>query len=338
MPTVWFIVLALMITMYVVLDGYDLGAGALHRLAGRDEAEREQTIQAIGPVWNGNEVWLIAGGGVLFLAFPRAYAGAFSGLYFGLILVLWLLIGRGLGIELRDQVDSPLWRAACDTVFWLASAALAFVLGVALGNVIRGVPLTAQGYFHMAFFDILNWYALLVGAFGVVLLAGHGATWLAGHTTGPVARRARRWAPRLWWGTVAGLAILAPPTHAVRQDLFTAFAHHPWILVFPLLTIVALVAELAWQRTGDWRRSFRASAVAIVGMLATVAAGLYPKVLPAHEHRPFSLTIHNAASSNHALTIAIVWWSIAITLAVIYFAVVYRLFFGEHARTRTPVS
>src|SRR5256885_4657634 len=147
MATVWFCFLALMVTMYVVLDGFDLGVGTLHLFLARTEEEREEATAAIGPVWNGNEVWLIAGGGVLFLAFPTAYASAFSGLYFGLIIVLWLLVGRGLALELRHQIDHPLWHTACDTVFSLASAALALVFGVALGNVVRGVPLDARGYF-----------------------------------------------------------------------------------------------------------------------------------------------------------------------------------------------
>src|SRR3954454_3568778 len=133
-----------MVAIYVVLDGFDLGVGSLLLRLARNDEEREQTTAAIGPVWNGNEVWLIASGGVLLLAFTAAYAAAFSGLYFGLILVLWLLVGRGLALELRHQLEHPLWLSACDTVFTLASAALALVFGVALGNVVRGVPLNAQ--------------------------------------------------------------------------------------------------------------------------------------------------------------------------------------------------
>src|SRR3954463_6684313 len=147
-----------MVTMYVVLDGFDLGVGALHLSTAKTEEEREQATAAIGPVWNGNEVWLIASGGVLFMAFPTAYASAFSGLYFGLILVLWLLVGRGLALELRHQIENPLWRSACDGVFCLASGALALVFGVALGNVVRGVPLRPDGYFSLPLFHILNWY------------------------------------------------------------------------------------------------------------------------------------------------------------------------------------
>src|SRR3954467_6954234 len=189
METAWFIFLAVMVTVYVILDGFDLGVGALHLFIGRDEEEREQATAAIGPVWNGNEVWLIASGGVLFMAFPAAYAGAFSGLYFGLILVLWLLVGRGLALELRHQIENPLWRTACDTVFCASSAALAFVFGVALGNVVRGVPLHPDGYFSPPLVHILNGYALLIGAFGLVVLCAHGASFLALRAVGPPAER-----------------------------------------------------------------------------------------------------------------------------------------------------
>jgi cytochrome d ubiquinol oxidase subunit II len=310
----------------VVLDGFDLGVGALHRLIGRTDAEREEAVAAIGPIWNGNEVWLIAGGGVLFLAFPAAYAAAFSGLYLGLILALWLLVGRGLGLELRHQIDNPLWRTACDTVFWLSSATLAVVFGVALGNVIRGVPLRPDGYFHLPLFSILNWYALLVGLFGLVVLSAHGAGFLAAHAGGELASRAARWARRLSWGELVLAGGLAWPTYNVRHAMLTSFGDHPWRIVFPALAIGALLAVFAFQRRRAWRRAFGASALFIVGLLTTVAAGLYPYVLPARAGEPFGLTVDNAASSRHALTVAMFWWPVGIALALVYFTLAYRLF------------
>jgi cytochrome d ubiquinol oxidase subunit II len=320
-----------MITVYVVLDGFDLGVGALHRILARSDAEREQATSAIGPVWNGNEVWLIASGGVLFLAFPAAYAAAFSGLYLGLILVLWLLVGRGLGLELRHQLDNPLWRTACDTVFWLSSAVLALVLGVALGNVVRGVPLGRDGYFHLGLFEILNPYALLVGAVALVVLAGHGAAFLAFRATGPLAERARRVARRLWWAELVLVAGLPAPTYAVRPQMLTAFGDHPWRLLFPALMVAALAAAFAWQRAGGWKHAFLASCALIAGLLSTAAAGLYPSILPARAHEPFGLTVHNAATGDHALALAIIWWPIGIALAVAYFVVAYRLFMRDPA-------
>src|SRR5436190_6862630 len=221
MQTAWFCFLAVMITLYVVLDGFDLGVGALHLFIGRTDEEREQATAAIGPVWNGNEVWLIASGGALFLAFPTAYAGAFSGLYFGLIMVVWLLVGRGLALELRHQIDNPLWRAACDAVFALSSAGLALVFGVALGNVVRGVPLGPDGYFHLPLFQILNWYALLIGVFGLTVLAGQGANFLAVRGVGPPAERAKRWARRIFWVEAFLFVAMIGPTYAVRNEMLT---------------------------------------------------------------------------------------------------------------------
>jgi cytochrome d ubiquinol oxidase subunit II len=329
MATVWFCLLAFMITVYVVLDGFDLGVGALHRILGRNDEERDEATGLIGPVWDGNEVWLIAAGGVLFLGFPRAYAGAFSGFYFGLIIVLWLLVGRGLGLEFRHQSENPLWRIACDTVFWLSSAALAFMFGVALGNVVRGVPLGPDGYFRAPLFDLLNWYGLLIGLFGLVVLVAHGANFLAARAGPVLAERARRVARRFWWAKLLLVVALAYPTYSVRNEMLTNFGDHPWRLVFPALALAGLGAQLAFQQAGAWGRAFFASAVFIVGMLSTMAAGLYPNILPAHDNRPFSLTIHNAASSNHALTVGLRWWSLGIVLAIGYFIIAYRFLFGR---------
>jgi cytochrome bd ubiquinol oxidase subunit II len=334
MATVWFCFLALMVAMYVVLDGFDLGVGALHLLLAKSEEEREEATAAIGPVWNGNEVWLIAGGGVLFLAFPKAYAGTFSGLYFGMIIVLWLLVGRGLALELRHQLENPLWRAACDVVFSLSSAGLALVFGVALGNVVRGVPLGADGYFHLPLFQILNWYGLLIGIFGLAVLAGHGANFLAFRGTAALAERARRLAVRLGLLNALLFVALIGPTYAVRHEMLSNLTDHPWRLVFPALAVLALVGMMVYQRAGAWLRAFFASGLFIIGLLTTMAAGLYPNILPAHDNKPFGLTVHNAASGHHALVAAAIWWPLGMVLAAVYFVFAYRMFF----RTTTKPS
>jgi cytochrome d ubiquinol oxidase subunit II len=322
--TVWFCLLVFMIAAYVVLDGFDLGVGALHRILGRDTPERDEATRLIGPVWDGNEVWLIAAGGVLFLGFPKAYAAAFSGLYFGLIVVLWLLVGRGLGLELRHQSENPLWRTACDTVFWLSSAALAFMFGVALGNVVRGVPLGPDGYFKEPLFHLLNWYGLLIGLFGLVVLMTHGASFLAARAGPPLAERAQRTARALWWAELLLAAGLAYPTYSVRHAMFDNFGNDPWRLVFPALALGGLGAQYFFQHAGRWGRGFLASCVFIVGILTAAAAGLYPNILPARAGRPYGLTIDNAATGHHALVVALRWWSLGIALAIGYFIVAYR--------------
>lgn len=327
MATVWFVLLALLITTYVVLDGFDLGAGALHFALGRTPQERERIGQAIGPVWNANEVWVIVAGGVLFMAFPKVYAGGFSGLYFGLIIVLWLLIGRGLALELRHQIEHPLWHQACDAVFCLASATLAFVLGVALGNVVRGVPLGSDGYFQLTLFQTLNWYALLVGAFALVVICAQGASFLAVRAGGDLGARARIWARRLVPLEIAGLVVMIGPTYAVRHRMVTVFGDHPWALIFPLLVLAALCVVVVSQARGQWGRAFAANSVGIAGVLATMAAGLYPWILPSHQGRPYGLSVHNAATGHHGLVVALVWFSVAIVLALGYFTYSYRLLF-----------
>jgi cytochrome bd ubiquinol oxidase subunit II len=332
MTTAWFCFLAVMVAVYVVLDGFDLGVGAVHLWLAKTDEEREQATAAIGPVWNGNEVWLIAGGGVLFLAFPKAYASAFSGLYFGLILVLWLLVGRGLALELRHEIDHPLWRAACDAIFCLSSAGLALVFGVALGNVVRGVPLKPSGYFHLPLFEILNWYALLIGVFGLVVLVGHGATFLGVRATGALRERARKLASRVVWLDALLFVALIGPTYSVRDEMLHNLTDHPWRLIFPVLAVGSLVAMFVLQRADQWFRAFIASSLFIVGLLTTMAAGLYPNLLPAHDNRPFGLTIHNAATGHHALVTAIVWWPIGMVLAAVYFTFAYRMFFRSKAQ------
>ncbi|HEY1596846.1 MAG TPA: cytochrome d ubiquinol oxidase subunit II [Thermoleophilaceae bacterium] len=327
MPTVWFCFLALMITMYVVLDGFDLGVGALHLFLAKTPEEREEATAAIGPVWSGNEVWLIASGGVLFMAFPHAYAGAFSGLYFGLIIVLWLLVGRGLALELRHQIDHPLWESACDAVFCLASAALALVFGIALGNVVRGVPLRPDGYFSLPLFNILNWYALLIGVFGLVVLCGQGASFLAWRATDALGGRARKAARRIAIADAVLFAALIWPTYSVRHEMLTNLTDHPWRLIFPALAIGALVGVFVMQSRGRWLAAFVSSSLFIVGLLTTMAAGLYPNLLPAHDNHPYGLTIHNSAAGHHALVTAAVWWPIGMLFAAVYFVFAYRMFF-----------
>jgi cytochrome bd ubiquinol oxidase subunit II len=321
-----------MVTVYVILDGFDLGAGAMHLILAKDEEEREQVTASIGPVWNGNEVWLIAAGGVLFMAFPKAYASAFSGLYFGLILVLWLLVGRGLALEFRHQMDNTLWRSACDVVFCLSSFGLALVFGVALGNIVRGVPLGADGYFSLPLFNILNWYALLVGVFGLVVLAAHGSLFLAWRCAGDLAVRARLWARRLLVVEAVLFVAMVWPTYHERHSMLDNLFDHPWRLVFPLIAVAALVAMFVFVRRGLALRAFAASAAFILGLLTTMAAGLYPSILPARDGEPFGLTADNAAAGHHSLVTAIVWWPLGMVLAGVYFVYAYRIFFRSTER------
>ena len=202
METLWFYLVAVMVAVYVILDGFDLGAGALHLFIARKDSERRTVLQSIGPVWDGNEVWLLAGGGALVLAFPRLYASAFSGFYLPLMMVLWLLILRAISIEFRSHLNSPIWRPLWDVVFSLSSLLLAVFLGAALGNVVRGVPLGADGFFFAPLWTsfrtggqelgVLDWYTVSVGMTSLLALTYHGAMWVILKTEGEVRERAKR--------------------------------------------------------------------------------------------------------------------------------------------------
>jgi cytochrome d ubiquinol oxidase subunit II len=333
MGTIWFCLVAIMIATYVVLDGFDLGAGAIHLLVAKTEAERRLVIRSIGPLWDGNEVWLLAAGGTLYFAFPVLYASGFSGFYLPLMIVLWLLILRGVSIEFRGQVDSPVWLRFWDVVFAGASFLLAIFYGAALGNVVRGVPLNEKGYFFEALWTnfrlgtntgILDWYTILVGLAALITLGLHGALWLCVRTDGPVHERAQALARVAWWAVLALTILVTVVTFLIQPHVPASFVEHPWGYVFPLLALAGL-AGMAWFiGKKDDLKSFLASCVYLLGMLTSVVFGLYPLVLPASSNPACSLTIDNAKAADYGLRVGLAWWVIGMILASGYFAYLYR--------------
>src|SRR5881398_1108712 len=237
MQTLWFILVTFMLTMYVVLDGFDLGAGAIHLWAAKTNEERRLILQAIGPVWDGNEVWLIAAGGTMFFAFPVLYASSFSGFYLPLIIVLWLLMLRGISIELRSLFQNPVWVSFWDGVFFLGSALLAIFYGAALGNVVRGVHLDRNGTFFEALWTdfnpyssnpgILDWYTTLVGLLALTTLTAHGANYIAVKTDGPLNMRSRRIARLTWIATIVLAALTTLATFSVQPQISASFFGRP---------------------------------------------------------------------------------------------------------------
>lgn len=328
--TVWFIALAFLLAGYAVLDGFDLGVGALHLVLGRNSRERATLIDTIGPVWNGNEVWLLAAGGAMFVAFPHLYATSFSGFYLALMLVLWLLLLRGLGIEFRHQIDNELWCHAWDVVFSLASGLLALLFGVALANVLRGVPLDGSGEFRGTFTLLLNPFAILGGLLSVGVLALHGASWVALKTEGEIQARARRFGRTLWWMAMGLLAAMIAASFVVRPDFTRNFLAHPWLDLVPLLVGGAAFAIRVYQKREDDLRAFVAVGAMIAATIGSVAAGLYPVLLPA---RPGSahpgLDIYNAASSHGSLRVALGVFLFGMTLVVVYLVNIYRIWRGK---------
>ena len=338
MQTVWFMLVAVMIAVYVVLDGFDLGAGIIHLLVARTDRERRQVLRSIGPVWDGNEVWLLAGGGTLYFAFPALYASSFSGFYLALMMVLWLLILRGVSVETRNHVDSGLWRSFWDVVFGGASALLAIFFGAALGNVVRGVPLDDANEFFLPLWTnfgigrevgILDWYTVLVALAAFATLLVHGALWVALKTDGELERRARKAAQAGWWALLPLTAAITWYSFAIQPRLGASFGARPWGYVFPLLAVAGLIGMRALDRRS--LAPFLCSSLFIVGMLTSAAFGLYPYVLPSNIDPRLGLTVYNASAAPYGLKVGLAWFIPGMLLTTGYFVYTYRSFAGKVA-------
>jgi cytochrome bd ubiquinol oxidase subunit II len=337
METVWFCLVAAMIAMYVLFDGFDLGAGAIHFLVAKTNEERRQVIASIGPVWDGNEVWLLAAGGVLYFAFPLLYASGFSGFYLPLMIVLWLLILRGSAIEFRNHLQSAVWIPFWDFVFSASSLLLAVFFGAALGNVVRGVPLDESRYFFEPLWTnfrlsertgILDWYTILVGVTALFVLMMHGALWVQLKTAGEVHGRASRVANWTWWGVLVTTAFLTMLTFSVQPQVIVNFRTWPAGYVLPAIAVAGLAGVQFGLRRGKELNAFLGSCGYLLGMLTSVVFGVYPMVLPAR-NPAFSLTVENAKAGAYGLKIGLIWWVIGMILAAGYFIYVYRTFAGK---------
>ncbi len=326
-------------SMFLMLDGFDWGAGTIYFRVARTDAERTRLLDSIGPVWHGNEVWLIAGGGLLFFAFPRVYASAFSGFYLALILVLWLLMLRGLAIELRHHMKHPLWRPIWDVTFSVSSFLLAFVFGVALGNLTQGVPLNADGYFYIPFWTdflpnadnpgILDAWTISKGMLTVALLSVHGANYVAMKTDGDMYERACRLARRWSWVLLAILFINILTYKSAHPTLYENFNTRPlgWILV------AAAPCALGWLIFARYRardvQAFAASSLFILIALAIPAWAYYPNMLISPTNAEYNLTIYNSAASPYALQVGLYWFIPAIALNMAYTVYMHRSFWGK---------
>ena len=338
MTTFWFIVVALMLVAYVVFDGFDLGAGIVQLFIARDSRERSLIARSVGPVWDGNEVWLLAAGGTLYFAFPLLYASSFSGFYLPLMMVLWLLMMRGIGLEFRHHIHSGLWETFFDWMFGASSLLLAVFYGAALGNVIRGVPLRPDGYFFEPLWTtftvtpeagILDWYTVMAGVVALVTLGVHGAHWVATKTGDELCVRARNFARLLWILLVLLTPVSLVCTIYVRPQMLENYRNHPAGLLIPLVVVASLVVMEAFRSRGQDRAAFLTSAVYIAGMLGGAAFGLYPNVLPASTDPSLGLTIHNTAAAEHGLRVGMAWWSVGMIFVIGYFVFVYRTFRGK---------
>lgn len=325
MSVAGFVVIAFMLAAYVLLDGYDLGVATIAPLAGRNDRERADVMHSIGPYWNGNEVWLIAAGGTLFALFPRAYASSFSGFYLPFVVVLWLLMFRGISLELRNHFPTQLWHDFWDTAFTGASALLVVTFGVALGNLLRGLPLDAHGFFQGTFGYLLNPYALLVGVFALVALAMHGAAFLTTHTGGAPQVRARGLVHRLWFATIALYVIVTAATFVVR-----GVPGFSWVALVPVLSIGSLVAMRVFIARANDRAVFAGSSAFVASLLIAAAGTLFPYLLPAVGGKG-GLSVYDAAPAPVALASALAVTIVGVIAVIVYSTVVLRtLARGKH--------
>ena len=326
---VWYILFVVIIAGYLIMDGFDLGVGILHLFLAKDDHERRISLNSIGPVWDGNEVWLVLGGGVLFAAFPLVYASLFSGFYTAMMLVLLVLILRTVAIEFRSKRPSSRWRTTWDAVFAGSSLGIALLLGVAFGNIMGGVPLDASGNMRASLLSLLNPYALAVGITTVFMLATHGAIYLSMKTDGVQLARTKRAIPRLmlvFFGFNTLVVLLSVLLH---EQIADRYLQHPWLVIFPGAALLAVVAAWFLVQRGRYFLAFLLSSAMIAGLLFSAAVGLYPNLLISLIDPAYHLTIFNAASAPNTLVVMLVIALIGMPFVLLYTGGVYYIFRGK---------
>ncbi|MFT3706577.1 MAG: cytochrome d ubiquinol oxidase subunit II [Archangium sp.] len=335
MSELWFWMVAVLLTLWAVLDGFDFGVGALHRFVARTDSERAQVIGSIGPVWDGNEVWLVAAGGSMLLAFPRLLAAGFSGFYLPVIFIVWALILRGVSIELRHHLDSPLWRSFFDSTLVVSSIAVPFLMGAALGNVIRGVPLDANGFFELPLFPaegrlgVVDGYTFLIGLLTVVTLVAHGANWLVLKTDGEVQKRASALRLRAWGAVIVLWIAALIATARVWPDFVSLLGQRPIAWLGSASALAGLV--VIFSKRESERAAFFGGVAFIAGVLVATVAALFPLVLRGVNGAADSMTVNTAASTGSGMSAGVWWWVPGISLAALWYWWVFRHFRGKVA-------
>ncbi len=307
LTTVWFVLIAVLWTGYLFLEGFDFGVGILLPVLGRDDAERRVLVNTIGPVWDGNEVWLLVAGGATFAAFPNWYATLFSGFYLALLVILVALIVRGVAFEYRSKRSDPRWRAAWDRAIFVGSALPALLWGVALANIVRGVPIDRAGEFTGNFFTLLNPFSLLGGVVTLGLFTLHGAHFIALKTDGELRQRAHHVA-----AVIAPIVIAAGAAFLLWAQIDLGVG---WTWISVAVAAVALVGASLANASGREGWAFVGTGIAIAAAVVTLFGGLYPDVMPSTTNAAFSLTVHNASSTPY--TLRIMTWVAALFTPVV---------------------
>ncbi|NOY70115.1 MAG: cytochrome d ubiquinol oxidase subunit II [Deltaproteobacteria bacterium] len=325
LQSIWFFIWGLLWAIFFMTDGFDFGVGALLPFAGKTETDKRIMINAIGPLWDGNEVWLITAGGVTFAAFPTLYAVMFSSFYTPLLLILFALIIRGVSFEFRGKIDSPAWRRVWDTCIFIGSVAPAVLLGVAFANIFRGLPIGPHGSYHGNLLMLLNPYGLLGGALFLALFVMHGALWLCIRTEGNLQTRFFEIAEALWLPLVI-LAILFFVASYFATPLYANYFAHPILFSVILLAVAGLFGIKIFIAGNSYFKAWISSCVAIVSSTFFGIIGLYPNMFPSYIDPAYSLTAYNSSSSEHTLTIMLVVVLIFIPIVIAYQVWAYKMF------------
>ena len=320
----WFVLWAVLWAVYFMLDGFVLGTGMLHHFLARNDQEKKILIRTVGPVWDGNEVWLLTAGGATFAAFPRTYALMFSYLYSALLLLLFSLIIRGVSLEFRGKIENNRWKKAWDAGIFIGSALPALLFGVAFGNIFSGLPMDAAGY-HGSLLSLLNPYGLLTGALFVLLFLTHGSLYVCVKTEGELCDRSTALAGRLWFAELA-VAVLFLAATAFSTKLYDNYLGTPLLLAVPVLAVAALLGIKVFLAKGSPLIAFASSSATIVMVVFTGVIGLFPNLIPSSMDPAQSLTIFNSSSSTYTLKIMTIVALMFVPIVIAYKIWVYRLF------------
>lgn len=326
--TVWFVLVGVLLAGYAVLDGFDLGVGALHLLT-KSDSDRRIMINSIGPVWDGNEVWLVTAGGALFAAFPDVYATVFSGFYVAFMLLLFVLIFRAVAIEFRSKQESKFWRASWDKAFCISSIVIALLMGVALGNIIAGIPLAQNKEFSGSFLGLLNPYSLLVGITTVAVFMMHGSIYLVMKTEGKLQEQITGWVNKTIIFFIICFVTVTLATFFYHQHMLDNFRENPAIFVIAVLTILAIANIPREIHHKKEFKAFLSSAASIALLLVLFAIGIFPDLVISNPNPEYSLSIYNAASSQKTLYVMLIMAIIGIPFVLGYTIIIHRVFKGK---------
>jgi len=325
---IWFILYGVLITGYAILDGFDLGVGVLH-LFTKNEKEKRINLNAIGPVWDGNEVWLLTAGGALFAAFPIVYATVFSAFYLALMLLLLFLIFRAVSMEFRGKIESVRWKSVWDWSFGLGSLVPALLFGVAVGNIMRGIPLNSDGVFTGNFFGLLNPYSLLVGVLSLTMFTMHGAVYLTLKTDGDQKKKMISLIPKLWIAFVALYFLITLYTMFEASFLFQGILGNPLFWLFFIILLASILYLPIAIKGEKFGKAFITSSTIISSLIGLAAVSLFPRLTPSLTNLDFSLTIYNASSTPRTLMTMLIIALIGMPIVIAYTILIYKVFKGK---------